>query len=35
MNLGFLFAALTILEAGELQAQMPRPIPGGAVREGT
>jgi polyisoprenoid-binding protein YceI len=34
MNLGFLFAALTILEAGELHAQMPRPIPGAAVREG-
>jgi polyisoprenoid-binding protein YceI len=34
MNLGFLFAALTILEAGELHAQMPRPIPGGPVREG-
>jgi polyisoprenoid-binding protein YceI len=34
MNLGFLFAALTILRAGELPAQMPRPIPGGAVREG-
>jgi polyisoprenoid-binding protein YceI len=35
MNLGFLFAALTILEAGELHAQMPRPIPAGAVRAGT
>jgi polyisoprenoid-binding protein YceI len=35
MNLGFLFAALSILGAGELDAQMPRPIPGGAVREGT
>jgi polyisoprenoid-binding protein YceI len=34
MNLGFLFAALTILGAGELHAQMPRPIPGGTVREG-
>jgi polyisoprenoid-binding protein YceI len=34
MNLGFLFAALTILGTGELHAQMPRPIPGGAVREG-
>jgi polyisoprenoid-binding protein YceI len=34
MNLGFLFAALTILGAGELRAQMPRPIPGGTVREG-
>ena len=35
MNLGFLFAALTTLGAGELQAQMPRPFPDGAVREGT
>ena len=35
MNLGFLFAALSILGAGELHAQMPRPIPGGTVREGT
>jgi polyisoprenoid-binding protein YceI len=35
MNPGFLFAALSILGAGELHAQMPRPIPGGAVREGT
>jgi polyisoprenoid-binding protein YceI len=35
MNLGFLFAALTILGAGELHAQMRRPIPGGPVREGT
>jgi polyisoprenoid-binding protein YceI len=35
MNLGFLFAALTIFGAGELHAQMPRPIPGGTVREGT
>ena len=34
MNLGFLFAALTILGAGELPAHMPRPIPGGTVREG-
>jgi polyisoprenoid-binding protein YceI len=34
MNLGFLFAALTILGSGELYAQMPRPIPGGTVREG-
>jgi polyisoprenoid-binding protein YceI len=34
MNLGFLFAALTTLGAGELHAQMPRPIPGGTVREG-
>jgi polyisoprenoid-binding protein YceI len=35
MNLGFLFAALTTLVAGELHAQMPRPFPDGAVREGT
>jgi len=35
MNLGFLFAALTILGAGELHAQAPRPIPDGTVREGT
>ena len=34
MNLGFLFAALTTLGAGELHAQMPRPIPSGTVREG-
>jgi polyisoprenoid-binding protein YceI len=34
MNLGFLFAALTILGSGELYAQMPRPIPSGTVREG-
>jgi polyisoprenoid-binding protein YceI len=34
MNLGFLLAAVGILAAGELHAQMPRPIPGGAVREG-
>jgi polyisoprenoid-binding protein YceI len=34
MNLGLLFAALTILGAGELHAQMPRPIRGGTVREG-
>jgi polyisoprenoid-binding protein YceI len=34
MNLGFLFAALTFLGAGELHAQMPRPIPGGTVRDG-
>jgi polyisoprenoid-binding protein YceI len=34
MNLGFLVAALTLLGAGELHAQMPRPIPNGAVREG-
>ncbi|HTK40691.1 MAG TPA: YceI family protein [Gemmatimonadales bacterium] len=35
MNLGFLLAALTMLGAGELHAQMPRPIPNGVVREGT
>lgn len=35
MNLGFLLAALTVLGAGELRAQMPRPISDGAVREGT
>jgi polyisoprenoid-binding protein YceI len=35
MNLHFLFAALTMLGAGELHAQMPRPIPDAAVREGT
>src|SRR4029077_1822394 len=35
MNPGFLIAALTLLGAGELHAQMPRPIPDGAVREGT
>src|ERR1700737_4382243 len=34
MTLGFLFAALTIRGAGELPAQMPRPIRGGTVREG-
>lgn len=34
MNLRFVFAALTLLGAGELHAQMPRPIPDGAVREG-
>ena len=34
MNRGFLFAALTILGAGKLHAQMPRPIRGGTVREG-
>jgi hypothetical protein len=34
MNLGYLFAALTMLGAGELHAQMPRPIAGGTVREG-
>jgi polyisoprenoid-binding protein YceI len=35
MNLGFLFAALAMLGAGELHAQRPRPIPDGTVREGT
>ena len=35
MNPGFLIAVLTLLGAGELHAQMPRPIPDGAVREGT
>jgi polyisoprenoid-binding protein YceI len=35
MNRGFLIAALTMLGAGDLHAQMPRPIPDGAVREGT
>jgi polyisoprenoid-binding protein YceI len=35
MKLGFVFAALTTVGAGELHAQMPRPIPDGAVREGT
>jgi polyisoprenoid-binding protein YceI len=34
MNLRFLLAALTILGAGTLHAQMPRPMPDGAVREG-
>ena len=34
MNLGLLFAALSILGAGELHAQMPRPIRGGTVGEG-
>ena len=34
MNLGFLLAALTMVGARELHAQMSRPIPGGAVREG-
>jgi polyisoprenoid-binding protein YceI len=34
MNLGFVFAALTILGAGALHAQAPRPIPEGTVREG-
>lgn len=31
----YLFAALAMLGAGELHAQMPRPIPDGAVREGS
>lgn len=31
----YLFAVLAMLAAGELHAQMPRPIPDGAVREGT
>src|SRR5512143_3595666 len=31
----YLFAALILFGAGELHAQMPRPIPDGAVREGT
>jgi polyisoprenoid-binding protein YceI len=35
MNLGFLLAALATLGAADLSAQMPRPIPDGAVREGT
>ena len=35
MNLGFLFAALTMLGAGALHAQTPRLIPDGTVREGT
>jgi polyisoprenoid-binding protein YceI len=35
MKLHFLFTALTMLGAGDLYAQMPRPIPDGAVREGT
>jgi polyisoprenoid-binding protein YceI len=35
MNTGFLLAALTLLGAGALHAQMPRPIPEGTVREGT
>lgn len=35
MKLGFLLAALTVLGARALHAQMPRPIPDGAVREGT
>ena len=34
MNLALLFAALTTFGAGELHAQMPRPIPAGTVREG-
>jgi polyisoprenoid-binding protein YceI len=35
MNLSFLFAVLTTLGAGGLQAQMPRPVPDGAMLEGT
>ena len=35
MKLRFLFAALTMLGAGELHAQAPKPIPAGTVREGT
>jgi polyisoprenoid-binding protein YceI len=35
MKLRFLLAALTMLGAGDLYAQMPRPIPDAAVREGT
>ena len=35
MNMRFLFAALTMLSAGELHAQAPRLIPDGTVREGT
>ena len=35
MSLRFLLTALAVLGAGELHAQMPRPIPDGAVREGT
>jgi polyisoprenoid-binding protein YceI len=35
MNLRFLLTALAVLAAGELHAQMPQPIPDGAVREGT
>jgi polyisoprenoid-binding protein YceI len=35
MNLGFGFAALTLLGAGALHAQAPRLIPDGTVREGT
>jgi polyisoprenoid-binding protein YceI len=35
MNLRFLLAAFTMLAAGELHAQMRRPIPDGAVREGS
>jgi polyisoprenoid-binding protein YceI len=31
----YLFAVLAMLGAGELHAQMPRPIPDGAVRQGT
>jgi hypothetical protein len=35
MKLLFLFTALTLLGTREMHAQMPRPIPDGAVREGT
>ena len=35
MNLGFAFAAFTLLGAGALHAQAPRLIPDGTVREGT
>jgi len=35
MNPGFLIAALTLLGAGQLQAQATQPIPDGTVREGT
>ncbi|HYL29015.1 MAG TPA: hypothetical protein VEU27_03725, partial [Gemmatimonadales bacterium] len=35
MNLRFLLAAFALLAAGELHAQMPRPIPDGTVRQGT
>jgi polyisoprenoid-binding protein YceI len=35
MNMRFVLAVLTMLGAGELQAQAPRLIPDGTVREGT
>lgn len=35
MNLRFLLTAFAMLGAGQLHAQMPRPIPDGAVREGS